>query len=556
MSFRRTALAVAGIMVLLLSIVVVTRPGDEVALTSPDGSNPPSLAVGETFGPSGTAVGEPGSEGIDSDSNGVSTGNYSDGSDADPRDGSSDRDAASSNDSSNGTTSSNGVPATLPSGNGTNGNGTNGNSSGSTDGTTYQRPGSTVKTPVTAAPGTGSNSPTSDRPASTQPVVTQPGVTQPSQTQPPTTKSPAKSPTTKAPTTRPPATQTSTTQTPTTQAPVTQAPVSSGTAFAGVNLADWTNSDAIVSSNGQPGSFRTACTTSHFNFDDAIVFPGQRNATHLHMYFGNTEANYASTGDSLAASGDGTCQGGQLNRSAYWVPAVMDRNGQARPAQYMLAYYKRAGDEEVVPFPNGLKIVVGNAMSHNVQPGREQPIDAGIDYRWYCGSPITTGAYSSGRLIPNCAQGDFLTLSLIFPRCGDGRLDSADHKSHMAYPAYYGGPCPSSHPIRHPQLTYNIHWNNNDTNTAGWYLSSDDHRAHGDGLLPGGTTTHADWIGAWHPDVLTTMTTGCLNAPHDCKGGTISPSLRLNGPNVQGYSPSNIYNRGATLPPLDPSQFR
>ena len=357
-------------------------------------------------------------------------------------------------------------------------------------------------------------------------------------------------------------TQPASPQTPTTTEAPTAAPeptpstVFTGPGFAGIDLADWTNSDVIVLPDGQPGSFRTTCTTSHFNFDDPIVFPGQQNATHLHMYFGNTLANYASTAESLASSGDGTCQGGPLNRTAYWVPALMDQDGNARPAQRMLTYYKRAGEEDVVPYPNGLKMVVGSAGAHEVQPGRENPIEAGIDYEWACGSPRTTGSYDEGPLIPNCAQGDFITLALIFPRCSDGRLDSPDHRSHMAYPAYYGGTCPASHPIRHPQLTYNIHWNNNDTSTDGWYLSSDDHRDHGDGILPGGTTTHADWFGAWHPEVLDIVDTGCFNATHDCEGGTISPTLRLDPPSIQGFSAPNIYDSKIDPRPLDPEQFR
>ena len=387
--------------------------------------------------------------------------------------------------------------------------------------------------------------------SATQSPNTQAPTTVTSTTQVPTTTVVS---TTLAPTT----TEVAGTQAPTTPAPTTQAPapVALGTGFAGIEIADWTSSDAIVVSDGQPGSFRTVCTTSHFNYDDPIVFPGQQNATHLHMYFGNTLANYASTAESLASSGEGSCQGGPLNRTAYWVPAVFDQDGNVRPAQYMLTYYKRSGDEDIVPFPNGLKMVVGSAGAHEPQPGRERPVDAGIDYEWACGSPRTTGFYNEGLLIPDCEQGDFLTLALIFPRCSDGRLDSDDHRSHMAYPAYYGAECPASHPIRHPQLTYNIHWNNNDTNTAGWYLSSDDHRGNGGGILPGGTTTHADWFGAWHPEVLDIVTTGCFNATHDCKSGTMSPALRLNPPNIQGFSPSDIYDASVPAAIVGLDQFQ
>jgi Domain of unknown function (DUF1996) len=367
--------------------------------------------------------------------------------------------------------------------------------------------------------------------ATPRPVAT-PTTTVISPTPSPAPTTPAPTPTTVIAPTPPP------TPSPTPVPPsATALPASAG--FAGIRVEDFTDSNVKISQTGQDGSFRTVCTVSHFNFDDAIVFPGQLAATHLHMYFGNVLTDFTSTGASLAANGDATCQGGPLNRSAYWVPAVIDQGGNVRPAQYMLAYYKRAGAEHVVPYPNGLMMVVGNAMATQPQPGREQAVDAGIDYKWSCGGPPAGETTSSSRLIPDCAAGEFLTLSLVFPRCSDGRLDSPDHKSHMAYPAYYGASCPSSHPIRHPQLTYNIHWNNNDTNTGGWYLSSD---VQGETTVPGGTTTHADWVGAWHPQVLDIMTSGCFNADHDCKGGTISPSLRLNSPNVRGFSPSNIYD--------------
>lgn len=64
---------------------------------------------------------------------------------------------------------------------------------------------------------------------------------------------------------------------------------------------------------------------------------------------------------------------------------------------------------------------------------------------------------------------DGLRYQVFFPQCWDGvNLDSADHKSHMAYPIdnFNGGSCPSSHPVHVVGLFYemvistagNPHW--------------------------------------------------------------------------------------------------
>lgn len=47
--------------------------------------------------------------------------------------------------------------------------------------------------------------------------------------------------------------------------------------------------------------------------------------------------------------------------------------------------------------------------------------------------------------------------------CWDGKnLDSPDHKSHVTYSgtgASGGGSCPSSHPVKLPQVMYELMWN-------------------------------------------------------------------------------------------------
>src|ERR1700712_3279273 len=70
------------------------------------------------------------------------------------------------------------------------------------------------------------------------------------------------------------------------------------------------------------GAFRTSCTVSHMNFDDPLVYPGQVGASHLHVFWGNSDTNANSTAASIASSGGSTCAGGILNRPAYWAPAM------------------------------------------------------------------------------------------------------------------------------------------------------------------------------------------------------------------------------------------
>ena len=252
--------------------------------------------------------------------------------------------------------------------------------------------------------------------------------------------------------------------------------------FDGVNIAaNLTNQVNIDPDGGQDGSVRVVCHASHFSFDDPIVSPGEPGSTHLHMFLGNTLTDANSDFNSLANSGEGTCQGGNLNRTAYWIPTLHDTDGLVRVPQYSLIYYKSGPlhGQNIQEFPEGLRIIAGNARATSVSQNETR-------YNWYCGSPISGNTRSNnGKLIPDCAPGQFVSLQLDFPNCWDGtNLDSGNHNSHMAYSV--NTTCPSSHPVPLPQITYNMFWNNADTNTGGWYLSSDEHN---NTILPGGTTT-------------------------------------------------------------------
>ena len=103
--------------------------------------------------------------------------------------------------------------------------------------------------------------------------------------------------------------------------------------------------------------------------------------------------------------------------------------------------------------------------------------------------------------IPHCAPGEQVGVNLTFPQCWDGiNLDSADHRSHLAYVDYVNGKpvCPSTHPVHVPEFTLGI-WFTHDGNSENWYLASD--RMPGMKTYPNGSSFHSDWLGAWDPTI-------------------------------------------------------
>lgn len=249
------------------------------------------------------------------------------------------------------------------------------------------------------------------------------------------------------------------------------------------------------------GSFRTICGFSHMAFDDPIVYPGQPGASHLHAFFGNTGADAHSTAESIANSGNSTCVGGVANRSAYWVPALIDtRNGKPVVPDDPIWYYKTGyggvDAADVQPMPSGLRMIAGSMNA-------TAPQDHAY---WDC---FETGG-SRGASIPNCAVGLHVVMSVVFPQCWDGvNLDSPNHKSHMAYPT--GSGCPESHPHPIPEISLNVKYLvRAEDDATHWRLSSDNLE------LPPGYSTHADWFDGWDPEIRDTWVENCDQAGKDC----------------------------------------
>lgn len=245
------------------------------------------------------------------------------------------------------------------------------------------------------------------------------------------------------------------------------------------------------------------CNHSHSAPDDPIVFPGLRARSHLHDFFGNVSVNADTTTASLARAASTCLKGmGEVDKAAYWTPALL-RNGQpvtGSADELRIDAYYAVLDKPlpVRPMPVGLRMVAGNAAARSAQPTDVVHYNC---LRYPRGGQATR----SSAAIPSCAPGTYLSAKIEFPSCWDGRnLDSADHKSHMAYPSRNA--CPVSHPVGLPALSIRLRWK-----AARGIPSSQLALSSG-----GQQSMHADFWNVWSPSVMRWLVDNCLNATRNC----------------------------------------
>ena len=237
-------------------------------------------------------------------------------------------------------------------------------------------------------------------------------------------------------------------------------------------------------------NFVSTCTFSHRAPDDPIVYPGQPGKSHDHTFVGNVSTDASSTLASLQASGT-TCRR-PADRAGYWMPTLIV-DGQPVDPIGATIYYRRSTTARLHVFPSGLKMIAGDAKATS-------PQDRRITY-WNCG---VEGGIPPSETPPVCpdGRGQGLRLHVNFPSCWDGiNLDSADHKSHMAYPT--GRTCPADHRVAVPVISLIYRYP-----VSG---------AHDFALASGGVySAHADFFNAWIEPRLRLLVDQCLNRLRHC----------------------------------------
>lgn len=295
------------------------------------------------------------------------------------------------------------------------------------------------------------------------------------------------------------------------------------------------------------GAFRFLCGPGQVSRDDPVVYPGKPGAAHPHQFFGNLEADANSTYTSLRKSGGSTCQN-ELNRSAYWMPAMLDGKGNVVRPDFVSIYYKRRPKsypsctteaKGCVGIPRGLRFVFGwdQTRPTELQPENATHANFSCVEGW---SGFTPPSKDMVPIMAVCKPGHRLHVSLSTPECWDGvNLDTPNHRGHLADMKRDNNSgrmlCPATHPYIIPQFTmtaaYSIEAGDN---PALWSLSCDT-------MLPismrrPGVCLHSDYFEAWEDAVRLRWEAACIDKLLNCSDGNLGDGqIMARGPHYPTF---------------------
>lgn len=298
------------------------------------------------------------------------------------------------------------------------------------------------------------------------------------------------------------------------------------------------------------GAFRFTCGgEGPLSYDDPVVYPGKPGASHLHHVWGNTKFDSFTGPAELAANAETNCNYGpySVNRSSYWMPALVHDGKTVIKPDLVAVYYKRSarGGKQCDPnspdfvgicteLPNDIRFVFGWDVARPTAPVKGAS--------WYCTGgtgghfKTLTEVWASG-----CKAGDTLVADTTAPDCwkGPGLLDAADHRSHMAYSGWYTDDgkrhCPAGYPYLIPQQENKAMWTVTADMVGRIGLSSDHMLA---GAQPG-QTLHADYMEKWDARVKTLWHAHCIDKGLSCNGGDLGNGQQVIGASQPAYGWKN-----------------
>ncbi|MFJ3458547.1 DUF1996 domain-containing protein [Scandinavium goeteborgense] len=265
------------------------------------------------------------------------------------------------------------------------------------------------------------------------------------------------------------------------------------------------------------GQANVVCSYSHTLPDDPILYPGKPGIAMSHDFFGNTSANGNTTGASLLANPNSTCEN-VADATAYWAPSLKLADGRIIKPEYQKTYYSNQAAPSpnnyvVQPFPAGIQMLAGNHMG----TAPNSNISFLCTGRGYTGTIPTD-------CVPDPAAGTQLNIGVTFPTCWDGvnlaPMVMKGGPDNMAYPDA-SGTCPAGYPVRLPRINFSVAYKTgNVTDFTGAQLSMDptlDAQGNVTELNWGSLySAHADFFNGWKASAAKYMVDYCLNKGIAC----------------------------------------
>ncbi|KAH8733130.1 hypothetical protein GQ44DRAFT_696965 [Phaeosphaeriaceae sp. PMI808] len=294
---------------------------------------------------------------------------------------------------------------------------------------------------------------------------------------------------------------------------------------------------------------------------DPLVNPGQAPSPHQHQIVGGNGFNMTMTTGDVSKTASCTTCAFSKDLSNYWTANLYfksPKNGTYRRVRQLgaarqfnddfstkidggvLVYYVSAQPGKVKAFQPGFRMLAGDPTNRKV----DSKMKMQNCYRCYTGpnfggdnaAPCADNKLDTQRM-PSAPCKGGIRSNILFPTCWDGvNLDSPDHKSHVAYPTSgpanflsLGGSCPSTHPVRIPQLMYEVVWDTTPFNNE-WKSGDPNpfYLSYGDNT---GLGQHADYVFGWQDDELQKGmdATNCMGAKcKDLKNQAIDNAKKCN----------------------------